>query len=124
MSHTASIVRTCILLSCMAMQPAWGVRPTNEAAGAATATIQPVRYGIIQSIDLARTLMVVNGVSYVYSASSTVVHAPGAPGGGNGLRLAQGDRIRFSVQRESIANKDRIMEVWLLDSAPAAPRKK
>lgn len=101
----------------VAMQPAWAVRVANDIprpAAADTARSAP-RNGTISGVDLGRNTIVIDGVAYLFSPMSVVMHASDSSKR-SPLNLAQGDRIQFTVTKEAAANRERVTEIWLLET--------
>lgn len=101
-----------MLFALVMTQNAGAIQVTGEqekASAAASQTASSERAGSIEKIDLGGRIMVVDGVSYLFSASTASVH------GASSLALKKNDRIRFKVLNES--GSERIIEIWLI-SAP------
>lgn len=101
-----------MLLALIMAQNAAAIQVVGEQSQAAAPSqaASSEREGAIEKIDLGGRIMVVGGVRYSFSASSTPVH------GASPLALRKNDRIRFKVLNES--GKERIMEIWLTSAAP------
>ena len=101
-----------MLLALIMAQNAAAIQVVGEQSQAAASSqaASSEREGAIEKIDLGGRIMVVGGVRYSFSASTTPVH------GASPLALRKNDRIRFKVLNKS--GKERIMEIWLTSAAP------
>lgn len=101
-----------VLLALMATQNAGAIQVVGEQGKVPVSPSQTAsneREGIIEKIDLGGRIMVVDGVRYFFSATTTSVH------GTSPLALKKNDHIRFKVLNEPGA--ERIAEIWLMPVA-------
>lgn len=102
-----------MLLTLVAMQNAAAIQLAGEPNKTAATPFQSVsaeREGTIEKIDPNGKTMVVDGMSYSFSSSTTAVH-------GSSLQaLKKNSRIRFKALNEY--GKERITEIWLISPLP------
>lgn len=100
-----------MFLALIVTHNAGAIQVVGEQGKSATSSSQTAsneREGSIERIDLGGRIMVVDGVRYFFSASTTSIH------GASPLALGKNDRIRFKVLNES--GMERIIEIWLISA--------
>ena len=105
-------IHIAMLLALVATQNAGAIQVVEEQSKAPVSPSQTAsneREGTIDKIDLGSRVMIVDGVRYFFSATTTSVH------GASPLALKKTNRIRFKVLNESGA--ERIAEIWLIPVA-------
>lgn len=94
----------------LAMQPRGQSRPSPTGAG--TASIVE-RGGTVTAIDQAKKIIVVDGVSYAFSATPVKVHSPSSKTPQNVMQLKAGMQIRFSSFKGFGSGLDQVREIWV-----------
>lgn len=97
-------------------QLALAVQPLGQSApgpaGAGTSGIVE-RGGTIDAIDPKKKIMVVDGVSYTYSATSVKVHAIADKTQAGGSALKAGMQIRFNSSVDPFSGQNQVGEIWV-----------
>ena len=70
------------------------------------------RSGIITEIDLGRHIIVIGGVTYMFTPVLTRVHSADPAINGNPLKLAPGQTVRFRVIDQP-GQRPRVVEIFL-----------
>jgi len=104
-----------ILASVMALPltNALAIKPIGDKGAAAPATAPSQASGKIEKIDLGTQTIVIDGVSYIYQASSVKVNAKGKNASSNPLDLKPGMPIEFKTAKETGSSRLRIVEIWV-----------
>lgn len=74
------------------------------------------RGGIVDAVDLSKRILVVDGVSYPFSAMPVVVHLRSELGNEKSLRPRM--TIRFTTSRANHSGQDQIQEIWVTGYRP------
>lgn len=90
----------------------FAIMPIGGKGTASPPTAPTQNSGKIEKIDLGTQTMVVNGVSYIYQASSVKVNAKGKNAPSNPLDLKPGMPIEFKTAKETGSSRLRIVEIW------------
>lgn len=98
-----------ISLPASAVQPSGGTTPSS----ASISTLNVVeRGGTINAINSTKGTIVVDGVSYAFSAESVIVNDPSSRVADAKI-LKVGMQIRFSTSKEIFSGRDKVREIWI-----------
>lgn len=124
MNSLSRLVVSSTLLLAIA-QPSLAVQPrgqiTPSPASASTTSIVE-RGGTVNAIDLTKKAIVVDGVSYAFSASPVKIHAPSGKTQEKAFELKAGMQIRFSSSKDTMSGQDQVREIWVTSVAGNPPR--
>lgn len=104
---------------------ALAVRPIEAPAPARPGAVDtgPVeRGGTIESLDLQKQAIVIEGVSYMVPVGSMPIHWPANRVTGQWRDLKAGMQIRFSTVRDESRRQHQLREIWVTRMATAPAR--
>jgi hypothetical protein len=98
------------------LQPSVAVQPHGQSrsspTGAGTASVVE-RGGTVTAIDHAKKIIIVDGVSYAFSARPVKVHSPSSQTPQDVTALKAGMQIRFSSFKGFGSGLDQVREIWV-----------
>ena len=86
-----------------------------------TSTIE--RGGTIHAVDLAKKTMVVDGVSYAFSATPVKIHGLPEKKQAKEVELKAGMQIRFNSSKNNWSAQDQVVEIWVTSAGDDLHRK-
>ena len=108
------VVSSTLLLAIS--QPSLAVQVRGQSAPSAanvSSTGIVERGGTINSVDLARKTIVVDGVRYPLTAMPVKVHAPAGTGDEKAFPLKAGMQIRFNTSKANYSAQEQVQEIWV-----------
>lgn len=108
---------TLILVSVMmfTLTDALAIKPAHDKGVASPSPVPPQTQtsGKIDKIDLGAQTIVIDGVSYIYQASSVKISTKEKNVSSNPLDLKPGMPIEFKAAKETGSARSRIVEIWV-----------
>jgi hypothetical protein len=102
-------------------QPSLAVQPLGQSrpspAGAGTTNLIE-RGGTVTAIDQVKKIIIVDGVSYAFSARPVKVHSPSSKTPQNVMALKVGMQVRFSSFKGFGSGLDQVREIWVTSEGP------
>lgn len=117
---TASLLSLGIAQTALAVQPL-GQVPPGPGSTSTKGIVE--RGGIIEAIDPAKNLMVIDGVSYPFTASRVKIHLPASQTNAESLELKVGMQIRFRTAADSVSGQHQIREIWVTSLGGELPQR-
>lgn len=94
----------------LAVQPRGQSTPSPASFGARSIV---ERGGTVDAVDLKKDTIVVDGVSYAFSATLVKIHSPSTRTGEKAFALKAGMQIRFSSSRDAFSGQEQVREIWV-----------